>query len=541
MLNNKSNTIKYLLLILLVIFLAACSNTNDSDNVLVQGRIELASESVSLEKSTIETASYNKGVSQNIKPALFNPQEYIIKFNQTVEKNYIKNNLLGDKAKIIRKISEDMYKIAIVDKNDNQFINSLEENPEIEYIEPDYLVQIQSFPPDDPAFSQQWNLHILNLEEVWQSYQGNGDVTIAVLDTGILPDHPDLAKNIVEGYDFVDDDYEPTDTDPDFSHGTHVAGIIGATSNNAEGISGINRGVNIMPIRVIGPGGTGGYSALIAGIYHAVDRGANIINLSLAGHVNSQSLHDAVKYAVENQVTVVAASGNENSSPILYPARYPEVISVGAIGPDMKRASYSNYGSSLDIVAPGGNSNSHSYNYNTVLSTAGYMTDNGPVHEYTWSQGTSMAAPHVSALIAILYGNGITDPEEIRALIKDTADDLGDSGYDEEYGAGLININRALGIESGENNNDGHSDSDNKDSDNKDSDSHSDSAIQVVAINQKSGEEKISSVNSLNKNFNLALSPGKWTIYAQVDDYKGEIEINVPEEDSFVIHLNESQ
>ncbi|MFW5980965.1 MAG: S8 family peptidase [bacterium] len=535
MVNKRTNKTKYLLLIiLLILLLSACSNTNDSDsdNVLVQGRIELASESISLEKSMIETASYNKDNSQkSIETAFFNPQEYIIKFKQAVEKNYIKNNILKKNGRIVRKISEKMYKIKLLDRENNSFINYLQENPEIEYIEPDYLVKVQSFPPDDPAFSQQWNLQMLNLEKVWQEYQGSKDVTIAVIDTGILPDHPDLNKNIVAGYDFVDDDFDPTDTDPNFSHGTHVAGIIGATSNNNEGISGINMDISIMPIRVIGPGGTGGYSALIAGIYHAVDKGADIINLSLAGHVNSQSLHDAVKYAVENQVTVVAASGNENGSPILYPARYPEVISVGAIGPDMKRAYYSNYGSNLDIVAPGGNSNSLSYKYNTILSTAGYMTDNGAIHEYTWSQGTSMATPHVSALIAILYSTGISNPEEIRTLIKETADDLGKPGHDDEYGAGLINISKALGIDSGEND----SNDDYSDKDYSENDSYSE--IKIAAVNRLSGEEKISSINNLNKNFNLSLSPGSWTIYAQMDSYNGQIEVNVPEEKSFVIQL----
>ncbi|MEJ6951253.1 S8 family peptidase [Natronospora cellulosivora (SeqCode)] len=520
----KRKKMKLLLFTVFAIaFLFGCSNNYD-DTFLVQGRIELNETQAEIfSQSSLKNASINNDISTApIETAFYNPQEYIIKFNQAVEKSYIKNTLLDDQAQQVRKISKDMYKVSFKNHDDNSLLNSLQENNKIEYIEPDYLIHVQSTTPNDPAFSQQWNLEMLNLKKTWSSFQGSSDITVAVIDTGILLDHPDLHANIVEGYDFVDNDFDPIDSDPDFSHGTHVAGIIGAMTDNNEGIAGINWDISIMPIRVIGPGGSGGYSALIAGIYWAVDNGADVINLSLAGSVDSKSLRDAVRYAVDNNVTVVAASGNNGSSPILYPARYPEVISVGAIGPDKKRAFYSNYGPELDVVAPGGNSSLLRYKHNTILSTAGYMTENGPVHEYSWSQGTSMATPHVSGLIALLYSTGINDPTEIRNIIKDSADKLGSA---QEYGAGLININRALGIE--------QQDSDNNYNDN------SNNKINIIAINNKNGAKKISSIDNVNKDFTLALEEGSWDIFAEKGRYNGLVRINVPEEKNFIIQLKE--
>ena len=531
---NKAKKKKFLLLILFILtFLVGCSNnTYDNDEqTQIQGRVSLEDEqSISYQSSSPQknkqlNTHFNEDTAL-IETAFYDPKEYIIKLKESVEINYIKNTLLNGQAQLVSKISENMFKLILKSDNNNGLINTLEKNPKVDYIEPNYLVQIQTI-PNDPFFSKQWNLKMLGLEKTWSSFRGSQDVTVAVIDTGILTEHPDLKGNILAGYDFLDNDFDPTDTDPDFSHGTHVAGIIAAMTDNEEGISGINWDISIMPIRVIGPGGTGAYSALIAGIHWAVDNGADIINLSLAGSVDSQSLRDAVIYAVDNKVTVVAAAGNNGNSPILYPARYPEVISVAAIGPDKTRAYYSNYGPELDIVAPGGDSSQYTYHYNTILSTAGYMIDNHPIHEYSWSQGTSMATPHVSGLIALLYSTGITDPIEIRNLIKDTADDLGQAGFDEEYGAGLININRALGI-----------DNNNNDSDNENKDYSFIDMITIIAINNTSGEEKIITVNRPNEDFFISLSNGLWTIHGKMDNYSGKVNIDVPAENKFIIQLH---
>lgn len=503
----------------------ACSkNEEKSSQVIVNGIIELPGiiETNSSEK-TLANTNVTKGVySAPIHTAYFNPQEYIIKFNKNIDINYLKKSILKGQGRVISKISKDIYKVKLDDKN-NKLMNSLQGNSLISYIEPEYLVHIQTV-PNDPAFlQQQWNLKMLGLETTWNSTKGSQNVTVAVIDTGIIPDHPDLKGNITSGYDFIDHDNDPTDTDPNFSHGTHVAGIIGAVSNNQEGIAGINWNIKIMPVRVIGPGGSGGYSALIAGIYWAVDNDADIINLSLAGSIDSTSLKEAVNYAVNHNVTIVAAAGNNGSSPILYPAQYPEVISVGAIGPTRKRAYYSNFGPNLDIVAPGGDNSILGHNYNTILSTAGYMTNNTPTYQYTWAQGTSMAAPHVAGLIALLYSRGINNPRQIEQLIKDTADDLGTAGKDNEYGAGLININRALQINDRNNYNENNSVDPDK--------------IKILATNNNTKKQLTAYTNKTNRRFSLNLSKGVWKISASTDNYSGELNISVPEDNNIVIKL----
>jgi serine protease len=447
----KNKILLIILLIELIILITGCSSNTDiqlNGIGYIKGMVHIPGINPVIENDDINIKGNNeeKNIDLNIIPmetAIFKPDEYIIKFNEVYTVNYINNQLLKGKGRVIQKLDNKYtYKIKI----NKGILNDLINSPYISYIEPDYMVQIQTI-PNDTEYYKQWNLKMLGLESTWETNKGSDKVIVAVIDTGILPDHPDLKKNIIEGYDFIDNDSNPTDTSPGFSHGTHIAGIIGAITNNNQGIAAINWNVKIMPVRVIGPEGSGGYSTLISGIRWAVDNGANVINLSLAGTADSNSLKDSIDYAIENNVSVIAAAGNNGSTPILYPAQYPEVISVGAVGPTKLKAYYSNYGPNLDLVAPGGDSSIYSENYNTILSTAGYMNLNGQItHQYNWAQGTSMATPHVTGIVALLYSVGINDPIFIEQLLKDTADDLGQPGKDYEYGAGLVNINAALNI-----------------------------------------------------------------------------------------------
>lgn len=444
-------TLKYIsILILSLVLLAGCSNTSsfpeEDNSIIVQGKLIIPGLETTVHSEVIDTVKENSLNTLPLQTAFFNRKDYIIKFNQDVDENYIKNEILKNSGKVVSKIAgNDTFKIHLDDENNLILLDALENSDLISYIEPDYLIHIQTV-PNDTGYNQQWNLSMLGLEKTWDSFKGSQNVTVAVVDTGILPDHPDLRDKIVGGYDFIDNDSDPTDTDPDFSHGTHVAGIIGAMTNNNLGVAGVDWNVKIMPVRVIGPGGNGGYSALISGIHWAVDNGADVINLSLGGSVDSVSLREAIDYAINNGVTIVAAAGNNGTSPILYPASYPEVISVGAIGPSGERSYYSNYDPNLDLVAPGGDNSIFTEQYNTIISTAGYMGSSGPIHQYTWAQGTSMATPHVTGIVGLLYSTGITDPGYIQQLLKDTADDLGQPGKDDEYGYGLINVNRALDL-----------------------------------------------------------------------------------------------
>ncbi len=521
----KKIIIVILTLTLFTFTLSGCSNNSQVQQVeqgIIKGKIQISDNQInSVPDISVNSIPENEQVAQiNTMPletVVYNQQDYIIKFTRDLSENEINKKVLNKHGEIISRISENnTYKFRLKN-NDIELLNDLRNNPLVAYIEPDYLVHIQTI-PDDPDYNKQWNLQLLGLEKTWENNKGNSQITVAVVDTGILATHPDLRDKIVPGYDFIDGDNDPTDTDPDFSHGTHVAGIIGAMTDNSQGVAGVNWNVKIMPVRVIGPDGNGGYSNLISGIYWAVDNGADVINLSLAGSVDSSSLKEAVEYAVDSGVTVVAAAGNNGSSPILYPARYEKVISVGAIGPDKDLAYYSNYGQDLDLVAPGGDNSVLSSNYNTILSTAGYMNGSQQIHKYSWAQGTSMAAPHVSGLVSLMYGAGITDPHHIKDKLKKTADDLGPAGEDEQYGAGLVNINSALNLGSGNYEPSLPDDNSNNDDSNNDSPAFEDVKV-FAARDTLHGLERVTEIiNPDNSgNFILEIDPGTWVLVGWID------------------------
>jgi len=325
------------------------------------------------------------------------------------------------------------------------YYNSLEE---VEYAEPNYIAYALVV-PNDEYYDCQWGMVNANMEAAWDIRKYSSSVTVAVLDTGIILDHPDLEDNLVNGADFVNGgetydpyNYQPTDFDPTDettetnggSHGTHVSGIIGAVGNNYSGIAGINWNLNLLPIRVLNENQSGTHFDIAEGIYYAEDRGADLINFSLGSSGGSYILEDAIDYADSSNIVMVAASGNDGSSGILYPAAYPETISVGATDNNNTRCSYSNYGSNLDLVAPGGT------NSNCIASTWGYYNMGTTTSSYAYMSGTSMAASHVSGIAALLLAEGV-NPLSIKNRLTSTAVDLGPSYY---YGHGLVDAYGAL-------------------------------------------------------------------------------------------------
>jgi len=255
---------------------------------------------------------------------------------------------------------------------------------------------------------------------------------------------PDLVNsNFVAGYDFIDDDPHPNDDD---SHGTHVAGTIAQSTNNSLGVAGIAFNTSIMPVKVLGPAG-GTNQQVADGIYYAADNGADIINMSLGGPSPSQTLEDAVAYAYNNGVTVIAACGNSNTSFCDYPAAYDDyVIAVGATQYDESRAPYSNYGSSLDLVAPGGNigldQNGDGFVDGVLQNTFGNTLQDW---NYYFFQGTSMATPHVSVVAALLLSqNSSRTPDDIKNILQSTVEDKGATGWDQYYGYRLLDAYAAL-------------------------------------------------------------------------------------------------
>ncbi|MFW6237797.1 MAG: S8 family serine peptidase, partial [Halanaerobiales bacterium] len=371
-----------------------------------------------------------------------------IKLNKATEHRRLQQEILPPETEIIKQIDTDTYQI----RAGEELLPELKNLPQIKEIEPNYLVHVQNT-PDDPDFDRQWNLEMLAYEDYYGQVAGTGNTTVAVLDTGIIPDHPDLAANLVPGYDFIYDNEDPTDPAGEFSHGTHVAGIIGAVTDNGEGIAGTAGNIQIMPVRVMDKEGAGDYGSLISGIRWAAENGADIINLSLAGSVDSSLLKEAVKDAHDQGVTIIAAAGNSGEKNLYYPAKYEEVISVGAVGPSGERSYYSNYSSRLDLAAPGGDAmdSSRSYPRNRILSTG------GPEREYEWKQGTSMAAPHVSAAAALLIASGKKGPKKIRKTLTENATPAGS-----ETGAGILNIAAALGLSDSDNDSGEENDHSNK-------------------------------------------------------------------------------
>ncbi|MFW5992318.1 MAG: S8 family serine peptidase, partial [Halanaerobiaceae bacterium] len=217
------------------------------------------------------------------------------------------------------------------------------------------------------------------------------------------------------------------------SHGTHVSGIIGARANNT-GVAGLNWKINILPIKVLGDDGSGNTFDIAEGIYYAIDNNADIINLSLGGPAdNDKPLKLAIEEAHQNDIIIVAAAGNNGDNELLYPARYEECIGVGAVDENLELASYSHYGQDLELVAPGSN----------ILSSWGYYEQDDFTTGYQYLTGTSMAAPYVSGVAALLLARGI-HPQDIRERLTKTAVDLGKEGHDRYYGYGLVDAYAAL-------------------------------------------------------------------------------------------------
>jgi subtilisin family serine protease len=296
--------------------------------------------------------------------------------------------------------------------------------PGVEYAEPNYIAQMADTVPNDTDWSNQYGLISIRAPQGWDLSTGSASVTIAILDTGIDLMHPDLTGKIDPGYDFVNNDSIAQD---DNGHGTHVAGIAAASSNNVTGVSGVSWGARIMPVKVLGASGNGTFVDVAQGIAWATDQGAQIINLSLGGQNPASVLEDAVNYAYQRGVTLVASSGNSGGNTVLYPARYLHVIAVGAVDNLNNHAPYSNSGPELNLVAPGTSI------YSTLIGTYGLRT------------GTSMSAPFVSGLAAILRGlPGGVSPDIIAWQMESSALDLGVPGRDDIYGSGLIQMDRAI-------------------------------------------------------------------------------------------------
>lgn len=295
----------------------------------------------------------------------------------------------------------------------------LQDSGEYDWVEFDYIFGTADV-PNDTFYDRQWHLPKIEAANAWDTTAGDSDVIIAIVDTGIDPGHPDLADKLLPGHDFANSDSDARD---DNGHGTHVAGIAAAITDNGAGVAGICRRCRILPVKALSAGGSGSNSAIANGIVWAANAGAKVINLSLGGPYSSNTLREAVDYAHERGALVVAAAGNSNTSQCGYPACYDNAVAVAATDANDQRASFSNYGQWVSISAPGV----------SILST--WLGG-----DYREASGTSMASPvvaGVAGLVASQFPN--EGPREWRMRIETAAEGVGSN-----LGSGRVNAARAV-------------------------------------------------------------------------------------------------
>ncbi len=379
----------------------------------------------------------------------------------------------------------DTWLIAVPAGQEKEVVAGLGSAARVDFAEPDYLNAIvpcetgSCNTPNDGFFGYKWDLHnkgsitnssgtvlsssgVVDADIDWLEafqYLGSGfagSATIAIVDTGIQNNHQDLVGRVILERNFATGYPDTLVSDRD-GHGSHVAGIAAARGNNGLGVSGVAYGANIKLINAKGcdlylfPGNvvqtSCPNSSTANAIVWATDNGANVINLSLGGAPNatvgSAAQQAALQYARAHNVLPFCSTGNDNFPGIGFPARFPECVAVGATDWNDTRASYSNYSPDIELSAPGGDGESLPNGYSLILSVDGDATE-VVTNSYAWLAGTSMATPQVTGLAALLIANGMTNVDSVLARLKNTADDLGTPGFDNEFGFGKINVYQAV-------------------------------------------------------------------------------------------------
>ncbi|MBQ4869301.1 peptidase S8 [Priestia megaterium] len=369
---------------------------------------------------------------------LFYTVKYIVILLQLDSSEFTKN------TQIIVKFKEDVceetqlkihhkHKCTILDHNKeldfqvlhskrdiNTLIKIYNKLEEVEYAEPNHMLKA-FYTPNDPFFAYQYGPQKVQAPDAWDVTTSNGNIKIAIIDTGVQLNHPELAIKLWPGYNFVEGNLNPNDGN---GHGTHVAGIAGALTENSLGIAGIAPSASIIPVRALDNSGNGTLSNIANAITYSTNAGAKVINLSLGSSQGSITLENAINYAWNQGVVIVAAVGNEASNTLTYPAAYQNVIAVASTDINDQKSDFSNYGTWVEVSAPG----------STILST--YTGS-----YYAYLSGTSMACPHVAGLAALLAAQGKNNVQ-IKNTILSTCDPVPGTGLYWTYGR--INANRAV-------------------------------------------------------------------------------------------------
>ena len=437
--------------------------------VLVAVALAVSAVSVRFSAQTVNTASFVAG-------------EILVKFRPGTPASARAEAHRQAQGIVLNEISRrGVVLVGIPGGDESAAISRYRRNPNVLYAEPNFIRRIPMLVshtpgsevlPGDYYFDEQWALHNTgqpfycipwiggelclyvgtpdadtDAPEAWANATGGLGVTVAVIDSGVDYNHPDLAVNYAGGYDFISNDGDPMD---DHGHGTHVAGTIAAAMNNLtgnpaeeEGTVGVAPSAKILAYKVCLSDGTCSDFAIEQAIAQAITDGAQIVNMSLGSVDPSQSLAEAVQDAWTAGLLIVAGAGNNGTTDAFYPAAFDNVVSVAAFDEDHKRPSFSNYGSWVDISAPG----------NVIISTyplatcAGGSTVPGDTGCYTWNSGTSMATPHVSGAAALVWSRSdVTTNSQVVNILLDSADPQGVDGVrlDSWTAHGGLNIHHAL-------------------------------------------------------------------------------------------------
>ncbi len=380
--------------------------------------------------------------------------EILVKFKKSTSPNEVSevHKKLGGRVKeTIPGIGVQVVDVG--NKGVGEAVSAYAKDGRVEYVEPNLIAYALT---DDPYFDNQWALNNtgqttcntkgdicttgtpdadIDAPEAWNVTLGSPEVKIAILDSGIDQTHPDLMGKIAANINFTGSD----SVDDRYGHGTHVAGIAAANTNNAVGVAGVGNQSSLMNVKVLGDDGYGAYSWIANGIIWAATNGANVINMSLGNSLKSSTLESAVNYAWTKGTVIVAAAGNSANPSKTYPAYYTNCIAVAATTNNDVKASFSSYGSWVDVAAPGENI------YSTFPDHPFYLqTVYGRSNNYDFGNGTSMSTPHVAGIAALIWAreSGLSN-QEVRNRIEQTADMI--SGTGTYWIWGRVNACNAIG------------------------------------------------------------------------------------------------
>lgn len=353
-------------------------------------------------------------------------EQIVVRYKPQADTIQLNSAIAQAGASIRDEVKPLRMKVLKVRQADRQrVLDRLKADPRVEFAEPDVLTQGDVTRPNDPEYAKQWSWPTTLTDLLWDKQKG-GNMVVAVVDSGINASHPEFAGKLVAGYDYINNDDTPED---EHSHGTAVAGVIGALTNNSSGVAAGCWGCRIMPLKVLDATNSALSSNIAKAVTFAADNGAKIINISLSGSGTSAAEEAAVTYAVGKGVIVVTSAGNESNDESRRPARYPNVISVAGTNQADGLASYSSFGETVDIAAPG------------TARTTDYDSDG-----FVDIQGTSFAAPTVSAILATLWtAFPNASPASLRQAILSTADTCCDG----KIPGGRINAIKAYNVLAG--------------------------------------------------------------------------------------------